>query len=102
MRSSATLQLISFQSALGIEPAKLLAELPRDLAAAGVALGDQAADALLFDGAEVPSAEAHRSTGLGRAHGARARELTTDASGGGPATATRSWPVKFHGSQRSR
>ena len=39
-------------------------------------MGDDSSDALQFAGAEVPSAEARRSTGLRHAHGARAWEVT--------------------------
>src|SRR3954465_5403313 len=52
------------EAVLGSKPAELLADLPRQLTAPGVALGDQAADARQFGRAEVPAAEAHRSAGL--------------------------------------
>src|SRR2546423_4284243 len=73
------------EPALGIAPAELLADLPRQLTAPGVTLGDDQSDAFQFGGAEGPAAEARRSAGLRRAHGARARER--EIPGGQGATA---------------
>src|SRR5947209_6108889 len=87
--------------ALGIAPAELLADLPRELTAPGVALGDQQSDARQFGRAEGSTAEAHRSAGFPDAHGARARDSLTGALGGGPSSPAVSWRIKFHGSQHS-
>src|SRR5947209_16869676 len=91
------------KATLGSKPAELLADLPRELTAPGVAFGNEGSDALQFVRTEGPAAEARRSAGFRCAHGARARASLTGALGGGASsTPAASGPIKFHGSQGSR